>query len=636
MKKDKSKKKKKDKLDELKDKLKAAINGDLSKLEYQQNLLDPKFRAAMVGFGGFPFPQSGMSNANQYLQEHREKNNELTREMAYKQDMAVIKEKYHELKRQNKALNDQLTRDTQIQRQTHQNEDLTNQLETKKKRHEEDMMFHEDIHLKNTQIKDLQRKEENQKRKHQQQKQKLEQDDKIKKLNNDINDAQKENDNLVFFFQKKSNLNETKRDAEQTKKQAENKENLAQLNHEQKLATDEKNYVNQSVVLKRTIKRSKRQTEALKAQAQNQDKIEELQHQQQLAITEQAYTPELQSIKQRIDHLKQKSEQGKQIQKYLGELSNLNNQLQKYLMNKEYQPLIDTLKQQIRELETVANAHKEENRLADEANNLQKKAIDLAATASPGAIRKHYQKIEPKIKENAELKKRVELLEDFAKLNKEREELKKQGMKLSAQTELKDVWEVDFEDPNFQNQIFDARVETQKQIQTINENIEYLSHLAEETQQKRQLEIQQRGLERVREDDEERAKALQENNSLKVQNFNLSSQVDSQSELINQLDKERDALRTRLYEMEKSIGFYNQDRIKQLESLYWNFSRYVPERAKVYIRNELQIPGADVLSLDMAMRSKNTPVVEPYSEEMDGDNYTFYNPNAGESGGGLL
>ena len=68
----------------------------MTKLEYEQALTDPRFRAAMQGFN------NPMSNAQQYmnhsLHEQEVKNNELTREIAFQNDLANAKQANMKLK----------------------------------------------------------------------------------------------------------------------------------------------------------------------------------------------------------------------------------------------------------------------------------------------------------------------------------------------------------------------------------------------------------------------------------------------------------------------------------------------------------------------------------------------------------
>ena len=59
----------------------------MTRLEYEQSMMDPRFRAAMIGFN-HPMPQ-----ANNALREVETKNNELTRQMTLEQELFNQKEK---------------------------------------------------------------------------------------------------------------------------------------------------------------------------------------------------------------------------------------------------------------------------------------------------------------------------------------------------------------------------------------------------------------------------------------------------------------------------------------------------------------------------------------------------------------
>ena len=71
---------------------------NMSRLEYQQAMMDPRFRAAMMGFNN---PMPGLNQQmNRELHEKENKNNELTRQITLQADLANQKEKYIKLKEQ--------------------------------------------------------------------------------------------------------------------------------------------------------------------------------------------------------------------------------------------------------------------------------------------------------------------------------------------------------------------------------------------------------------------------------------------------------------------------------------------------------------------------------------------------------
>ena len=67
----------------------------MSRLEYEQSMMDPRFRAAMMGFNN---PMPGMNQQmNNTLREQENKNNELTRQISLQTDLANAKQKKLEL-----------------------------------------------------------------------------------------------------------------------------------------------------------------------------------------------------------------------------------------------------------------------------------------------------------------------------------------------------------------------------------------------------------------------------------------------------------------------------------------------------------------------------------------------------------
>ena len=65
--------------------------GKMSRLEYEQSMMDPRFRAAMMGFNN-PVGNAQLQQVNNSLREQETKNNELTRQITAQQEMANMKE----------------------------------------------------------------------------------------------------------------------------------------------------------------------------------------------------------------------------------------------------------------------------------------------------------------------------------------------------------------------------------------------------------------------------------------------------------------------------------------------------------------------------------------------------------------
>ena len=70
----------------------------MTRLEYEQSMMDPRFRAAMMGFNNPVGAQ--VMQANYARQEQENKNNELTRQMTYQNDINNLKKREIELKQE--------------------------------------------------------------------------------------------------------------------------------------------------------------------------------------------------------------------------------------------------------------------------------------------------------------------------------------------------------------------------------------------------------------------------------------------------------------------------------------------------------------------------------------------------------
>ena len=70
----------KDKLQQTTDNIRSAVNGQMSKLEYEQSLMDPRFKAAMMGFNN---PNNYNQIYSNELRRQENKTNELSRQLAY-------------------------------------------------------------------------------------------------------------------------------------------------------------------------------------------------------------------------------------------------------------------------------------------------------------------------------------------------------------------------------------------------------------------------------------------------------------------------------------------------------------------------------------------------------------------------
>ena len=182
----------------------------MSRLEYEQSMMDPRFRAAMMGFNN---PMGGLAQqTNQKLHEQETKNNELTRQITLQQDFANQKEKYIKLKAEKKEQKAQQDAEINKLKNDIQNQELQRNLDRERAQYERDKesLQHQKEYdeLKNNsqnEIEALKKKVEDQKREFQHQKEtddlknelklkQIEKDhiDKTIPLNQKINDIENE------------------------------------------------------------------------------------------------------------------------------------------------------------------------------------------------------------------------------------------------------------------------------------------------------------------------------------------------------------------------------------------------------------------------------------------------------------
>ena len=105
----------------------------MSRLEYEQSMMDPRFRAAMIGFN------SPMGNAQQYmnhsLHEQEVKNNELTRQVAFQNDLANAKQANMKLKDELSTAKLQYQQEIQAKQLELANQHFQHEMETMHNKH---------------------------------------------------------------------------------------------------------------------------------------------------------------------------------------------------------------------------------------------------------------------------------------------------------------------------------------------------------------------------------------------------------------------------------------------------------------------------------------------------------------------
>jgi len=365
--KDKAKKKKKDKLHELKEKLKAAANGGMSKLEYQQNLLDPKFRAAMLGFGGFS--QSGMSNANQYLQEHRDKNNELTRKIAVEEERAKLKQDNERLNRELKQNKQQHADELSKLRMEQQKESLEKETKRQETVFKEKVDYEKTIAAQKAIIQTLKEKEEDQKRREQTEKSIFDNQEAIKTAITNLTvgkDNAKTAEKLREIGEQLTAIT-TKQTELQT--QYDNTQKILTTKHQLTIAQSNEETNDQLRPMEAELNKKIREAEKAKLEYESNEKYLHLQFEKSMAEYKADFAQRENALTQGIAALEQKQKkfdlETKKIKEYYDLISKYNTLSAQYMAdrtNKNLELQVADLK---RQLERFREDIKQENQYND-------------------------------------------------------------------------------------------------------------------------------------------------------------------------------------------------------------------------------------------------------------------------------
>ena len=148
---------------DMKDKLSSAVNNNMSKLEYEQALMDPRFRAAMIGFNN-----PGFNNAyqlNKSLHDKESKNNILTREISLQNDL--LNQKQREIKLKDELYETKLKNKEEISKLQYDNAAKLKQSEINSLKQK--FKYDTDISTLNSEIADQRRINQEQQKRYEQQ-----------------------------------------------------------------------------------------------------------------------------------------------------------------------------------------------------------------------------------------------------------------------------------------------------------------------------------------------------------------------------------------------------------------------------------------------------------------------------------
>ena len=457
------------------DEVKKPDTTNMSRLQYEQSMMDPRFRAAMMGFNN---PQG---NAQQYmnhaLHEQETKNNELTRQVAFQNDLANAKQAYAQLK---------------------------DEVSTMKIKHAQELS------LKNTEM-ELQRK----KLEKEAMTSKWKNEEEIKNLRDETAaERQKYKDAQTRWKQKEDKMKEEHNKEMLAVQSKHNEEmhiikehtaktqqliDLQQQQHDNDMKTMQANHdkMKSEMILEfqNAINPIKEQTEAIKSLAD----IEQTRHQQQqdmlnkntelikAQITSE-YGPQTIRLQEMADDLKRKDQI---LQAQSKAISELKNKQTEYAITKEQfknQPEMIQMQHEIEGMKNQMAINRNELEQVKERERLKTEKALLEQEATPEQIEEHGAKVREQALKTAPLQISKRLAEQTHKANLEYEDQYSKLVELGAQALGEDFHVEDIGTPALNEKLKAKEVEMQKERANIAAQTERIQ---------RQLEMQ-RGLENDR------------------------------------------------------------------------------------------------------------------------------------------
>lgn len=400
------------KLQEVKDKIISAAGGQMSKLEYEQSLMDPRFRAAMMGFNN---PALNMNHQlNKELHERETKNNQLSREIIYQTEMANAK-------KLNQTLKDELNQN----KQQHQSELNKLRVESEIKIKEFEKQALEQKHEYDLKVQQLNNDVNEQKRKNQDQQDRYRQSEENLKLANELEiqkikahheEQIKPLNEQINNLKQQSKLNKTKYESEQkiadavTAKlvaefKASTKATVTELNQKTEAINSKMRDIDMKINAIKEIKNAKFELDKAQIDAINQPILQELESQseqlkQQYTLNKKQYDEisKQNEIKNKIEQLEQKLDPVKRDE--------YNDKLKQEKLETHQLELINTKAQ------TVNNAYMENE-------DIRSKIITNAARIFPDFNVEDIEK--PNFKDRLNIRE-TELRKQYAELVKQHEQ----------------------------------------------------------------------------------------------------------------------------------------------------------------------------------------------------------------------
>ena len=360
----------------------------MSKLEYEQAMMDPRFRAAMTGFNQ-PLPMN--QQLNQRMEDLNKRigdNNQLTNQISLMSEKANLDKKNAELKAELKNTRQRIIDD---------NAKLRAEMESERMKREMELMKQQQI--RDQEYKELKNKVEEQKRiiqdqqlkfKHKQEKHdkehqlmmeqmKVQHQQDLEPLKSSINELARKSDLETLQFNAaeeiaNATLNKTKAEMKkqlqdeilplkQSTETAKRELELSKQIHEQdkQLADARMDSVKTALLaeyhssmqkIEYNTNEIKRNAELQKTYHEEQKKLIESQHQNTIQQMKSTYSPYVQQLEMQIKKMDQQLEQSRTQNNLINELKEAQHKYFTETIKSQFEPVIDKIKQQTQQVKS--------------------------------------------------------------------------------------------------------------------------------------------------------------------------------------------------------------------------------------------------------------------------------------------
>ena len=387
----------------------------MSRLEYEQSLLDPRFRAAMIGVHS-----NGLPQANNTLRDLETKNNELTKQMTSEQEIFNQREKYIKLKAQLKA--DEIQHKSETDR-------LNNELKTQQL-------------IKNIELQDVEHKRK-------------------------IEELQHEKELQSYKQGKENEILKYKNEIETQKRRHQDEMEKSKLKFQAESLEKDKKHQDEIIPLQQSINKLKIDSERKEFEFKKKQEIENTNANLDIETIKKATQEAVNPLLDRIQKLENSRKVADAEFKAASDLSNANRDLRIAQTKSDFQQKAQPIQHEINEINNNINVNHEVFEAEEKLNNLktQKKIVEQKV---PGqSKKKHDKEVQQAQMKVGSMQKQIELVEDTAKV---KEQADKARQELITKALLLDPKIKDEEINNFelyQKKMVQIKVDNQNKIKTL-------------------------------------------------------------------------------------------------------------------------------------------------------------------------